>query len=261
MKIPLTILILTLNEEAMIARALQSACAIAEEVLIVDSFSDDKTLSIAQTFPCRILQHSFEGFAKQWNYGIAQAKFDWVFILCADEYLTPQLQCSLCSLISGEPKHAIYLCYLTNMLWDKPAGRPDPKLRLLNRAAGIRYKDKQVHEVLETSGYSVGKLEGRLMHKPEISLSFMVEKANQYTSLEVADFLTAGKKFPLARLILYPFYHFFKEYFREGRCREGLRGFVYSLFAMHYQVIKYAKIIEHSRRWTNQVYNNSQYRR
>src|SRR5262245_14253587 len=148
----LTALVTCFNEEAMIGDCLRSI-AFADEIMVVDSFSKDRTLEMARPLATRILQHEYVNPAAQKNWAIPQAAHDWVLILDSDERATPELASEIKQILE-HPAYDGYWVRRRNFFWGKEirygAWRSDKVLRLFRRDRG-RYQDKQVHEEVELS--------------------------------------------------------------------------------------------------------------
>src|SRR6185436_4357282 len=161
---PLTALVTCYNEEAMIGECLASI-AFAQEIIVVDSFSTDRTVEIARPLATRILQHEYINPAAQKNWAIPQAAHDWVLILDADERATPELVVEVKQILEN-PKYDGYWIRRRNFLFGREikhgTWRKDKVLRLFRRDKG-RYQDKQVHEEIELAT-TPGWCRERLLH-------------------------------------------------------------------------------------------------
>src|SRR5471032_2761918 len=154
----LSVAIVTLNEEAALVRTLASV-AWAEEIVVVDSGSTDRTVEIARSYGARVIEREWPGFAAQKNFAIEQCTGTWVLSLDADEELTPELQLEIQTLVASDPAlDAFYLKRRNYFLgrWIRHGGfYPDAKLRLLRREATggtPKFADRAVHETIAFNG-------------------------------------------------------------------------------------------------------------
>ena len=150
-----TLLVPTYNEEDVLERCLSSAAALADEILVVDSFSTDGTLKIAQRFGVKILQREYQNSASQKNWAIPQASHPWILLLDADEWLSPSLQQELRRVKDGrDPMECGFWMYRANHFLGKrvrySGWQGDKVIRLFQRDT-CRYQEKHVHAEIETS--------------------------------------------------------------------------------------------------------------
>src|SRR6185312_14385982 len=161
----LSVAIITLNEERNLARTLASV-RFADEIVIVDSGSTDRTLEIAREYSARVLPLPWRGFAAQKNYALDQCTGDWVLSLDADEELTPELQDQIRILLATHPPCDAYYLPRRNLFlgrWIKHGGfYPDAKLRLFRRGT-TSFEERPVHEIVRVQG-STGTLDHDLIH-------------------------------------------------------------------------------------------------
>jgi glycosyltransferase involved in cell wall biosynthesis len=250
----LSVVIITLNEERNIARCLDSVKEIADEILVVDSFSTDRTIEICNTFNCRIIRREFNGFSDQKQFAVDEAKNDWVLSLDADEVVSGELNKEIleykanppANSENGKPEiHGFFIPF--SLIYEgrimKHSGlRNEKHLRLFNRQQG-RFSGRPVHESIEVSG-PVGKLNGKIYHYSYLSLEHHVRKINAYTSLAAQDYAKNNRKFTKARVMFRFPVTFFIYYFLRGCYRDGYPGFLWAFMAAFYGSLKTAKTIE-----------------
>lgn len=222
----LSVTIITLNEEKDLDRALQSIKSIANEIILVDSGSTDKTLEIAQKYKCKIYKRKFDKFADQKNFAASKATGDWILSLDADEEITPELASEIKSVIASEAKHSAYSIPRRNIILEKEIKytRWQPEL---DRHVWLWRKDKafwqgDVHEELLVSG-KVGELKNAKLHYQYETVTEFLEMMNGYSSLDLEN-----KKFYFANLLYQPIYNFLVRYFYRLGFLDGWRGFVLS---------------------------------
>lgn len=241
--------IVTLNEERNIARAVESllCCSMrcADEVLIVDSGSTDRTREIALGLGARVIEEPWRGYAAQKNYAAACAAHDWILSLDADESLTPELAAEIVALKAASahpdgysfPRRAQYLGR-----WIRHSGwYPDRKLRLYNRTKAEWVGD-YVHENVRANG-PVTELHGDLLHFTCQSLSEHLRTLNRYTSLAAREVAARGKPVSLRCLTIDPAWTFLRTYVLQRGFLDGPQGLAIAWMAALYTFLKYAKAI------------------
>ena len=246
MAVSLSVVIITFNEEANIARCLQALGNIADEVLVVDSFSTDRTVDICRAHGARVVQNAFAGYVQQKNFATSQARFDYVLQLDADEVLTEELRQSI-----GEAKqhwrHAAYsLARLTNYCgsWVRHGGwYPDRKLRLYDRRLGS-WQGLLLHEHYEVlPGHTTGQLRGDALHYSYHSIAQHVSQLNKFTSITAQELALRGKtRVTLFHLLLKPWWKFVHGYvFRLGFL-DGFAGLSIAAISAAGVFLKFAKL-------------------
>jgi glycosyltransferase involved in cell wall biosynthesis len=252
--VALSVCIITYNEEANIARTLDSVKGIADEMIVVDSGSTDKTVELARGRGAKVFVEEWRGFATQKNAAMAKASGDWIFSLDADEEVSPELAASIQALLkSGKaaPEFDGYMVARRNLYlgrWIKRSGYyPDRKLRLVRHGMGT-FEDRAVHESMHTSG-KVGRLEGDLIHHAYATLDSFIEHANRYSTLGgemVASERPTG--FSIANIVLRPLVAFIYRYFFRLGFLDGREGLLVQLTHASYVSWKYAKAWEFSKK-------------
>lgn len=244
--LPLSIVIITFNEEANIARCLQGLGNVADEVLVVDSFSTDRTVEICHLHGARVVQHAFAGYVEQKNFATDQAKFDHVLQLDADEVLTEELRQSI-GVAKANWQHAAYsLARLTSYCgtWVRHGGwYPDRKLRLYDRRLG-RWQGLLLHERYEVQpGHSTGQLAGDALHYSYYSIAQHVSQLNKFTSITAQELALRGKtRVTLVHLLGKPLWKFVYGYvFRRGFL-DGFAGLSIAAISAWGVFLKFAKL-------------------
>ena len=199
-KAPVSVLVPTMDEELNLPECLDSI-AWADEVFVVDSFSQDRTVEIARARGAHAVQHPFETYARQKNWALdtVPLRHEWVLILDADERVTPELRAEIKSLLAGGPACAGF--YVNRRLiflgrWIRHAGwYPSWNLRLFQHRLG-RYEDRPVHEHVVLEG-RVGYLRHDLLHLDRRPLEAFIARHNRYSTLEAeARFATEWARHP-----------------------------------------------------------------
>lgn len=249
----LSVCIITLNEEANLARTLKSVKDIADEIVVVDSGSTDATVSMAQSFGAKVFVEPWKGFARQKNSSLEKAGCDWILSLDADEEVSPELAASIKGLLKSAqpPSFAGYTMNRRNMYFGKWIRRsgyyPDPKLRLVKRGAAT-FELRDVHEDMKMQG-ELGHLRGDLIHHAYPTLESFVEHANRYSSLG-AGMVARERKvgFSVVNIVLRPMVRFIWAYFFRLGFLDGREGLLVLMNHAAYVSWKYAKAWEKSRK-------------
>jgi glycosyltransferase involved in cell wall biosynthesis len=188
-----SVLVPTLDEELNLPECLRSV-AWADEVFVVDSFSQDRTVEIARSFGACAVQHQFESYSRQKNWALDELPFrnEWVLIVDADERVTPELRCEI-ERVLAQPDCAGYYVnrkFIFLGTWIRHAGwYPSWNLRLFRHRLG-RYDDREVHEHVVLNGH-VGYLRSDLLHLDQRGLEAYIARHNRYSTLEAAARLKA----------------------------------------------------------------------
>lgn len=240
----LSVVIITLNEESRLEKCLESV-SFADEIVVVDSGSQDRTVSIALSFRARVIQQKWLGFGPQKQFGVEQASYDWVLCIDADEQVSPELAASIRKAMEAPSANAWQMPRRNRFMgrWLKHGeGYPDLSLRLFHREHA-RWSDDQVHETVEAD-CPVGQLNGDLLHESEETLADYLTKQNRYTSLQAQSLFERGRIPGASRLVLSPVLRFIKFYLIRQGFRDGLPGFVHICIGCMNSFMKYAKTIE-----------------
>lgn len=185
-----SVAIVTLNEEENLPRTLTSV-RWADEIVVVDSGSTDRTVEIAHTLGARVIERAWPGFAAQKNFAISQCSGTWILSLDADEELTPELQTQIRTMLASNPPIDAYYLRRRNLFlgrWIKHGGfYPDPKLRLFRRSAANfaltpQFEERPVHETIAFDG-AAGTLDFDLVHNAYPALSTYIEHMDRYSGL------------------------------------------------------------------------------
>ncbi len=240
MKISATII--TENEERNLPRAIESLRC-CDEIVVVDCGSTDRTVEIARRLGARVLEAEWRGYAAQKNYAAEQARFDWIFSLDADEALSEALEGEIWQLKKTGPRYDAYTVprlaqYLGR--WILHSGwHPDRKIRLYDRRKA-RWIGEFVHERVETTG-RVGHLRSNLLHFTCDSLSEHLKRLDRYTTLAAQELVARGEKIGWSRLLLAPWWTFWRTYVFQLGFLDGFEGLTIARMAAIYTYLKLAK--------------------
>ena len=225
-----------------------ASVSFAEEILVVDSFSTDKTLDIARQFPVRILQHVFWSHGAQNNWAIPQAKHEWVLVVDADEQVTPALAREIQTLLQA-PEHAGYWLRRKNFFLGREIRHGtwggDRVLRLFRREQG-RYQEKHVHSRVELSGHA-GHCRQPLLHYSYRSLDDYARKSHRFSRGGALDAHERGKRSGAWRMFSHALARFLKSYVVKRGFLDGTEGLIIAAMEADHAFLKYAKLWELNR--------------
>jgi glycosyltransferase involved in cell wall biosynthesis len=244
---PLSAVLITRNAAPQLAECLASV-AFCDELLIVDSGSEDATVEIAERHGARVIQSAWRGFGPQKQFAVEQAGHDWVLCIDADERVSDTLRDSILAALSA-PAFSAWCFARCNRFMGRylrhGEGYPDWSLRLFDRRSA-RWSDDPVHEKVIASG-AIGTLEGDLLHESAESLETYLAKQNRYSSLAAEEALAQGRRASVAQLLLSPLLRFIKFYFFRLGLLDGLPGLVHILVGCGASFAKYAKMLAFQR--------------
>ena len=246
----LAVLILTYNEEKHIADCIRSVASLADEVIVIDSASNDATAALAEAAGARVVNHPMtDGFAAQRNFALAQTTADWVFYLDADERVTPELADALRRAVSEAADGKAYAMQRRNIAFGQAVNhgvlRPDRVVRLFPRLAVTWAGD--VHE-RPVGEWSVAALPGFLRHYTYADWHRYFLKFNNYTTLWAEEAYKRGKRVNWLTAFLHANISFVQTYFFKRGFLDGWLGLVLCCFHFAYTLAKYVKLIDLERR-------------
>ena len=245
----LSVVTITLNEEANIGRVLERVRR-ADERIVLDCGSTDRTLEIARSFGAKTFTEPWKGYSAQKNSAIEKASGDWILSLDADEAIEPELMDEIRRVIEQNPPvDGFYMPRKNYFLgrWIRHGGfYPDRKLRLFRRGRG-RFGERPVHEVIRVDG-STGTLNHALIHNAYPTLEGYIQHMNRYSSLGAEIAVAQGKgRFSLLNIVINPVVTFVYNYFFRLGLLDGREGLLLNLYHSAYVSWKYAKAWERSR--------------
>lgn len=246
-KVPLTVTIVTLNEEKNISRCIESV-NFASEVIVIDSFSQDKTCEIARGLGAKVHQEKWRGYGGQKSFAAEKAQNDWVLALDADEAVSQELAEKIRMIFADpskvDPEKAFLLprrSYYLGQWIDYGGWYPDYQKRLFNRKHS-HWDGAPIHEKVISAKEE--KWNADLYHYVFDNISEQVTTNNRYSSLQAEKMQRDGKKFSLFKLITKPWVKFMETYFLKRGFMDGLPGFIISVGAAYSVFIKWAKLWE-----------------
>jgi glycosyltransferase involved in cell wall biosynthesis len=248
--VTLSVVIITFNEEANLPRTLESV-KWADEIVVVDSGSTDRTVEIAKSFNAKVWVESWKGFAAQKNLAIEKATGDWILSLDADEEVSEELKLQVENVICDEASRNGYWIPRRNLFLGRFIRHggfyPDAKLRFFRRGTA-QFESRLVHEDVKLNGVA-GKLSSDLLHHAYPTLSSYIEHMNRYSSLGAEMALSKGKRgFSFSNIVLRPMFTFIYNYFFRLGFLDGREGLLLHLYHSVYVSWKYAKLWELTRK-------------
>lgn len=242
--------IITFNEEKNIAEAVKSV-SWADEIIVVDSESTDKTVETAESLGAKVISRKWEGFSRQKQFAVNSASNGWIFSLDADERVSDRLKVEILQLknrpetVAADGFRIPRLSFYMHRPIRHSGWYPDWQLRLFNRRRG-KWKDVLIHESIEmTENANIKKLSGDILH-------YSVESAahhhrmigERYAPLAAEQMFCGGKRTSFFKIITASAAAFFQTYFLKGGVLDGLPGFCIARFAAHHAFLKHLLLWE-----------------
>jgi len=244
MKVPLSVVIVTKDEERNIEAALQSVSRFSE-IIIIDDFSADSTLSIAHKYTNNIFQIRWQGYARQKQSGIDKASMPWVLVLDADERVTEELADEIRIAIGSAVYNAFYIPRKNFFLgrWIRHGGWwPDYTLRLFRKGSACM-EQREVHEKIVTDG-KTAYCKNPMEHYTYREISDYIKKMDVYSALAATELHQKGVSARLYQLVLKPPVTFLRMFLFQQGFRDGFHGFALAVLYSFYTFLKYLKLRE-----------------
>jgi glycosyltransferase involved in cell wall biosynthesis len=250
-KLPISVFIIAKNEEERLPKAIASVIDWVDEVLVIDSGSVDKTISLAQNLGAKTVFNEWQGFGQQKIFGEKLCKNDWILNIDADEEISEKLKLEIIEVFENN-KNQNFACF--KMKWEMVFfTQKNPPLfavgsnfiRLYNKQkAG--FNDSSVHDsvILKNPNDRVGVLKNIVYHRCFKSMHHWADKINYYTTLQAEDFYNKNRKVSCLRIIFEPIFSFFKAYFLRRYFFYGIDGFLGSLMYAYSKTLRLAKVRE-----------------
>jgi len=242
----LSVIVIARNEERGIAECLRSA-AFADEIVVVDSQSTDRTVEIAKIYTDKIFVVPWKGYADAKESAVKKTTGEWILWLDADERITPGLSDEIRSIVDGDAgRYSAYEVARRAFFlgkWIRHCGwYPGYVVRLFRKDKG-KFTSRKVHESLAVDG-EIGRLAGDIIHFTDEDLFHYFSKFNNYTSLAAGDLYLSGKRSACAGMVINPVVLFFRMYIMKFGFLDGMHGLVLSMLSAAYVFVKYAKLRE-----------------
>lgn len=241
----ISVVVITKNEEANIERCLRSVDW-ADEVVVLDSGSTDRTVEISRELGARVsVTTDWPGFGPQKNRALELATGDWVLSLDADEWVTPDLRDEILNAISDPNGATAFrvprLSSFCGRFMRHSGWWPDYVTRLFRRGAA-RFSDDVVHERVIAEG-KTGTLREPIMHETFVDLDELLQKMNNYSSLAAQEMWDGGRKAGFAGAVLRGLWAFIRTYFLRGGFLDGREGFMLAVATAEGTYYRYAKLM------------------
>jgi glycosyltransferase involved in cell wall biosynthesis len=238
----LSVAVIALNEEDRLRPCLESVTW-ADEVVVVDGGSADKTAEIAREFTEHVHIRAWDGFGSQKNFALARCHGEWILSLDADERVPPPLGEEIRATVGRNPAESGFLIARRNVFlgrWMRHGGLyPDYQLRLLRRDRA-RFVEPAVHESARVEG-PVGRLGAALVHESYRGIGDLAARMNRYSDLAAAELAAAGRGGGIADLLVRPAWRFLGAYVLRAGFLDGWRGLVLAVAYAHYVFLRAAK--------------------
>lgn len=249
----LSVAMITMNEEKNLERTLKSVVSFADEIVIVDSGSTDKTEEIAKRYGAKFYVESWKGYGLQRNSAIDKAQGEWILNIDADEEISPELQKKILEIKSSEEDRAVFEINFTSVCFDKKIKHGgwsnSYHIRLFKKSAG-RFNENTVHESFETTE-KIHTLKEEIYHHSYSSLEDYFTKFNRYTTEGAIEYHKRGKRCNIFQLAINPIFKFIRMYLIRLGFLDGKEGFLLACTSAMYTMVKYYKLHE--------IYKNGSY--
>jgi glycosyltransferase involved in cell wall biosynthesis len=238
----ISVIIIAGNEENNIAECLESV-SWADEIIVVNSGSTDRTVEIARNYTTRVYVHKWEGYAAQKSYALSLASNKWVLSIDADERVSPELKCEIENLdIEGADGYKIpRRNYFLGRVIKSCGWYPDYQLRLFKKSR-TRVTNRQVHEGFFVDG-RVEKLKNDLIHYTHMTITGTLSKINEYSTLQAAE-KAPRKKVHAYHILVHPAWAFLQHFILRRGFKDGTYGLLVSLIHAMTNMQTYMKIWE-----------------
>ena len=243
----LSVTIITFNEEQNIERCLKAVKPVADEIIVVDSFSTDKTKIICQQFNVKFFEHPFTNYIEQKNLATSYTSYDYVLNVDADEVLSPELQ----KCILDEKKNFHYDAYFVNRLTNycgqfiyHGGWYPDRKTRLWNKQKG-QWSGELIHEdITFQDTVKKGSLSGNLLHYSYYSINQHIAQINRFTDMTALAAFNKGKQSNYLKILLNPKWKIFRDFILRAGFLDGYYGWLIAKNSAYATFLKYVKLRE-----------------
>jgi glycosyltransferase involved in cell wall biosynthesis len=245
----ISVIITTFNEEINIAAALNTVVEWVDDIIVVDSYSTDKTVDIINTYPqVRLMHRAYHGPSDQKNWAIPQAKNEWILLMDADERVTPELRAEIeWQLRGGGNGFDAFWIGFSHFFMGKQVRysgwQNDKTIRLIRRDK-CRYNTFRVHEEIVTEGVRVGFLKHKFLHYTYRDIRHFIAKQERYAAWSAEDYDKKTGKITYFHLFLKPIFRFFKHFILKKGFLDGKIGFIISVVAAWSVFLRYVNMMK-----------------
>jgi glycosyltransferase involved in cell wall biosynthesis len=245
-RLPISVFIIALNEADRIGSTVESVRGWVDEIIVIDSGSEDDTVQVAEKLGARVLYNAWPGYGLQKRFGEEQCRNDWVLNLDADEVISHNLKEEILSSFAATA-HAGFMMNIVEIL----PGRNEPgagahitrAVRLYRKSCG-RYSDSTVHDRVHMTSGTIGELTHIVEHRSSRGLTHSLDKINRYSSMQASDMARKGVKLAYLRLVTEFPLAFLKAYLLRGYILKGAQGFTNAMVYAFSRFIRIAKYLE-----------------
>jgi glycosyltransferase involved in cell wall biosynthesis len=244
--------VITLNEEKKLEACLQSLIGVADEILVVDSFSTDKTREICSRYPVRFIQNTFEGYVAQKNYAVKQATYDYILSLDADERLSEKLRDSVVEVKKNWGNVDGYTVNRFNNYcgkWMHFSGwYPERKLRLWDRRLAL-WTGTDPHDHIKIPRNKTRKLKGHLLHYAYLTVDEHLQQVHRFAEIAARAKYKKGESVSFViNIIFSPLFRFIKSFIFQLGFLDGYYGFIFCTASASMTFFKYVRLYEYKRK-------------
>lgn len=243
--VKLSVVIITFNEEKNLERCLKSVKEVADEIVVVDSFSTDKTKEIALNYGAKFVENRFDGHIEQKNWAITQSSYPHILSLDADEALDETLKNAILRVKQNWTADGYEMNRLTNYCgkWIRHCGwYPDRKLRLWDSRKGSWTGINPHDEYKMQAGIKTEHIEGDILHYSYYSIKQHIDQVNYFTDILASQYQAKGRKATWIKLLVNPLLKFVGSYIFQRGFLDGFSGFAICMISAHATFLKYAKL-------------------
>lgn len=245
--IRLSAVIITFNEERNIARCIDSLQGVADEIIIVDSFSKDKTEAICKAKGVKFITHAFEGYIQQKNFALEQAENQFVISLDADEALSQELRASILKVKDDFSSDCYSFNRLTNYCghWIRHGGwYPDRKVRLIRKGMAAWGGENPHDRLIPHDGAKAVHLPGDLLHYSYYTVEEHDRQIDKFSSISAEPLYRAGKRSSRFKVAVKPVIRFVRDYFLKTGFLDGSVGLTIAIRSYKAARMKYVRLLE-----------------
>ncbi|UIR56306.1 glycosyltransferase family 2 protein [Sphingobacterium sp. SRCM116780] len=244
-KAKISAFIITFNEENKLAQTLKKLTW-CDEIVVLDSYSTDRTVEIAKEFGAKVIFQKFEGFGKQKQSALEACQYTWKLSVDADEVLDDLLISNIQKVLCSESKFKAYYIKRRQVFMGKIFKYGDESARKILRLVSeeVRFTKDIVHEVLKYEG-EIGVLDGYMLHDSYASYDAYVNTMNKYTNINAEKAYSKGKNYSILEVLIKPKFQFFRKYILNLNFLNGVEGYYWSKLSAYYVFLKCLKVREY----------------
>ena len=243
----LSVGIITYNEENRVGKTLDSVREIADEIIVVDSESSDRTVEIAKSKGAEVFVEKWKGYGPQKNSVLEKCSGDWILLIDADEVISAELKEKIRNIVNGNADADVYKIKLRNICFGKEikhGGWDDYVIRLWKKGK-VTISDREVHEKYEIAENSrTGKINELIIHNTYDNIEQFLEKLNRYTSESAAQYMKEHKKSGIVKIYSKMLFRFIRMYILQLGFLDGYEGYLLAKYSSIYTMTKYTKLRE-----------------